>query len=169
MGVRVPARLSWAVERLALHGNERVLEIGCGPGVAVSLVADRLTGGRITGIDRSATAIGRAADRNAAHVAAGRVVLAQLDLTALEPTGPAFDTVFAVNVNLFWVRRPDAELHTLARRLRPGGALHLVFEPPAEEQLGRARDAVSAAFERCGFSAEVARKGSSLLCVTGRP
>lgn len=33
---------------------------------------------------------------------------------------------FAINVNLFWVRRPDRELAVLDRALRPGGMLHIL-------------------------------------------
>jgi len=56
---RVPDRISWAIELLDVSSADQVLEIGCGPGVAMALVCDRLSGGRITGIDRSATAIWR--------------------------------------------------------------------------------------------------------------
>jgi precorrin-6B methylase 2 len=65
-------RFVWAVDILALDPADRVLEVGCGHGVAVSLVCERLTSGRITAIDRSKKMIEMAARRNREHVAAGR-------------------------------------------------------------------------------------------------
>jgi cyclopropane fatty-acyl-phospholipid synthase-like methyltransferase len=38
----VPPRLLWAVEQLAIEPDDQVLEIGCGGGVAVWLICDRL-------------------------------------------------------------------------------------------------------------------------------
>jgi SAM-dependent methyltransferase len=112
--------------------GDRLLEIGCGPGVAVSLVCERLQGGRIVAIDRSATAIARATRRNAAHVAAGRAVFQTAALESLRPDDlpdgrDGFDTVFAMNVNLFWVRSPVRELELIRSLLRPGGALYLFY------------------------------------------
>jgi SAM-dependent methyltransferase len=112
--------------------DDRLLEIGCGPGVAVALVCQHLAGGRITAVDRSPTAIRRAAARNAGHVAAGRAVLRTADLESLRPhdlpEGPGgFDKVFAMNVNLFWVRTPARELELIRALLKPGGALFLFY------------------------------------------
>ena len=75
MASKPSERFVWAVDTLALEPADRVLEVGCGHGVAVSLVCERLTSGRITAIDRSQKMIEMAARRNREHVAAGRAVL----------------------------------------------------------------------------------------------
>lgn len=93
----VPERLAWAVETMAIGPDERVLEIGCGTGVAVALIARLFDGpaddargrrgrGQIVGIDRSQTMIARARERNAAHLASGCV---QLHTAAWTADGPS--------------------------------------------------------------------------------
>lgn len=99
--IRVPARIAWAVDLLDVAPDDQILEFGCGAGVAVALVCDRLDGGRITAIDRFATAIERTRARNAGHIAAGRAVLHQVDLARFRGEPGQFDKAFAVNVNVF--------------------------------------------------------------------
>src|SRR5262245_15382262 len=127
---RIPARLQWAVQLLDVCPEDEILEIGYGPGVAVSLVCERLAGGRITAIDWSTTAIERATKRNVDRIASGTAVFQQVDLAGLRLPGRRFDKIFAVNVNLFWVQPADAEIRIIRNLLRPNGAFHLVYETP---------------------------------------
>jgi ubiquinone/menaquinone biosynthesis C-methylase UbiE len=76
----VAERIRWAVETLSLEPSDRLLEIGGGPGVAASLVCERLDRGRLLLIDRSATAIERTRRRNPEHLASGRLALKRVDL-----------------------------------------------------------------------------------------
>jgi cyclopropane fatty-acyl-phospholipid synthase-like methyltransferase len=131
-GGTVPERIRWAVRTMAPAPDDHLLEIGCGPGVAVSLVCEHLAGGRIVAIDRSPTAIERATRRNAEHVASGKAALRTAALESLEAAellqgGPGFDKVFAMNVNLFWVRSPARELETIRAVLAPEGAFYLFY------------------------------------------
>lgn len=66
MADKVPDRLAWAAETIAPGPADRILEIGCGHGVLLSLLAGRLTSGTITAIDRSDKMVAAATARNAA-------------------------------------------------------------------------------------------------------
>jgi SAM-dependent methyltransferase len=172
-GRSIPERVVWAVQTLAVRPGDRLLEIGCGRGAAVSLICERLVDGRITAIDRSAVVIDAAARRNAECVRAGKAVFRCAELAAAEFAGERFDKVFAVNVNLFWVRPADRELRLVGRLLRPGGTLSLFYEPPTADLLADLRARTVGALTAAGFSGIKAVAPSSrarpLLCVVASP
>lgn len=146
----VPPRIKRAVDALQLSPGDRILEVGCGTGLGVELVCERLKSGRITGIDRSASAIAAAKQRNGRHLRSG---LARLRHTALAdyPDAPErFDKVFAVNVNVFWLA-PAAELRVICRILAPRGRLYLFYEPPSASQVPRIAQACRRFLEDGGF------------------
>ena len=155
---------------LRVEPGDRLLEIGCGRGLAVGLVCERLVGGTITAIDHSATAIAAARSRNAAHVAAGRASFETVALADVDLPPAAFDKVFAVNVNLFWVRPAVAEVAVVMRLLRPTGTVHLLFEPPSASQSAGLADMVSSVLAAGGFevTTAVAKSPASLIGVIGR-
>ena len=173
-GTTVPERIRWAVQVLAPAPGDHLLEIGCGPGVAVAAICRQLAGGRVVAIDRSATAIARAGRRNADCLASGRAVLRTAALEDLGPSdlpgaGHGFDKVFAMNVNLFWVRSPARELDLIRALLRPGGTLSLFYGYGTPTQGAPAvPDALLGHLTAGGFAAEV-RTGPSVAGVVARP
>ncbi|MHB1138673.1 MAG: class I SAM-dependent methyltransferase [Microthrixaceae bacterium] len=149
----VPLRLSWAVDGLALSPTDAVLEFGCGPGVAAGLAASAVPKGSVLAVDRSPTAVARARDHLAAHLAEGRVTVGQTPLGRLR-TERRFDVAFAVNVNLFWTADALAESQVLSTVLQPAGALHLVYDGPDRRALASAERA-AAALVRLGWTCSV--------------
>src|SRR5918992_3937726 len=107
---RPAERLVWAVETLGVRPDDRLLEVGCGHGVAVSLVCERLAGGSILGIDRSAKMIEMAARRNAAHVAAGRAAFQVPALHEADLGDTRFDIICAIHVPVLLRGDPRREL-----------------------------------------------------------
>jgi SAM-dependent methyltransferase len=146
MASRPSERFVWAVDTLALDPADRVLEVGCGHGVAVSLVCERLISGRITAIDRSEKMIEMAARRNREHVASGRAVLKTAALENADFADERFDKVFAFNVAPFWLH-PKEALGIVRRHLAPGGAVH-VFWDARHTPGGRGRDLADRLSER---------------------
>jgi ubiquinone/menaquinone biosynthesis C-methylase UbiE len=125
----VSERLRAVVERLDVQPDDRVLEIGCGHGVAATYVCERLATGRLTAVDRSPKMIAAAAHRNAAHVEAGRAEFIVAQLEELELGDRRFDKVFAVRVGLFH-REPERARAIVERYLAPGGRILSSFDPP---------------------------------------
>jgi ubiquinone/menaquinone biosynthesis C-methylase UbiE len=122
-------RLRAVVERLDIDPDDRVLEIGCGHGVAATMVCGRLDGGRLTAVDRSRKMIEAAKRRNAAFVEAGKAEFLVAKLEDLDLGDRRFDVIFAVRVGLF--HREPERAHALAERwLAPGGSVHAFFDPP---------------------------------------
>jgi cyclopropane fatty-acyl-phospholipid synthase-like methyltransferase len=125
----VSERLKRVVDRLDIQPGDRVLEIGCGHGVAATMVCERLDGGRLTAIDRSAKMVDAAVRRNAEHVEAGRAEFFVSTFEDADLGERRFDKIFAVRVGLF--HREPARARELAERwLAPGGTLLAVFDEP---------------------------------------
>jgi ubiquinone/menaquinone biosynthesis C-methylase UbiE len=125
----VSERLRRIVDELGIRPDDRVLEIGCGHGVAATFVCERLDGGRLTAIDRSPKMIDAAARRNAAYVEAGTAEFLVAALEDADLGDRRFDVVFAVRVGLFH-REPDRARRLASAHLAPGGRLRAVFDPP---------------------------------------
>jgi SAM-dependent methyltransferase len=160
---KVPERIRLAVHQVDPQPGEQILEIGCGPGVAAALVAERIDRGHLVAIDRSATAIGRASARNAANL--DRVTFVETSMDGYEPDR-AFDKVFAVNVNVFWTSAADKELDLVRRCLRPGGTLYLCYEAPGGRPSERVVNRVTTALARHEFM--ISMRSRPLLTFTGR-
>jgi SAM-dependent methyltransferase len=120
-------RFVWAVDTLEVRPAERLLEVGCGHGVAVSLVCERLTRGTITAIDRSPKMIAMARRRNREHVDAGRAVLEVSALEDADLGDRRFDKVFAFNVAPFWLQ-PKAAFASVREYLTRDGAFYLFWD-----------------------------------------
>ena len=69
MPTGISPRLQAIVDALPIGPASRVLEIGCGPGVAARAVAGRLRTGQVLATDRSATAIAQARRGSAEEIA----------------------------------------------------------------------------------------------------
>ncbi len=123
----VPDRISWAVSVVDPGPADRLLEFGCGPGVAAELICARLDQGMLLAVDRSAVAVDRTRRRNADHVRAGRLEVRECALTDLRLPAGSLDHAFGVNVNVFWTGSASGELAVLHAALRPGGRLSVLY------------------------------------------
>lgn len=149
-------RQRWAVELVAASTPGTVLEIGCGPGAALALLTEALPGARVLGVDRSATAVRRAAARLAEVPGGSRVTLEQVAIADLDLPDAGIDAAFGVNVNVFWTSPARRELAVLRRVLRPGGVLHLVYEPPGPDPW--VLEGVEASLASAGWTSTVSRR-----------
>ena len=138
MASKASERFVWAVDTLEVRPADRLLEVGCGHGVAVSLVCERLTTGTITAIDRSPKMIEMATRRNRRHVDAGRAVLEAVALEDADLGDRRFDKVFAFNVAPFW-QQPEAALADIREHLARDGAVY-IFWDACHSSPERARD-----------------------------
>jgi trans-aconitate 2-methyltransferase len=108
------------LDRLALRGNERVLDVGCGTGRLTELLAERLPHGHAIGIDQSANMLTTARTAMRASVR-GRVAFLHADAAAL-PIAGAADAIFST-ATFHWVLDHPRLFRSLFTALRPGGRL----------------------------------------------
>lgn len=120
------ARSRWAIDLLELQPADRLLEVGCGPGVALEIAATQAA--TVVGVDRSEVMITQARRRNRAAVHDGRVSLCVAPIESLPALGAPFDKVLAVNTVGFWTDA-IAGLGTVRERLRAGGTIAVVSQP----------------------------------------
>lgn len=134
----ISSRLLEIVESLPLRRGLRVLEIGCGPGVAARAIAERLGTGHVLGIDRSPRAVAQAISGSRPLISAGVLSFRQVAVEdfVLEAGERPYDLAFAVRVGVLDGRHPEKQQAALARiraALRKGGRLFIDGGDPLRE------------------------------------
>jgi ubiquinone/menaquinone biosynthesis C-methylase UbiE len=113
------------VELLDVRPDDRVLELGCGHGVAVTLIAERLAAGggtgTVLGVDRSAKMTAAAATRNAEHVAAGRATFVCTTFEDADFGDQRFDRIFGIHFPPLLRHDPEGTRARVEKLLAPGG------------------------------------------------
>jgi SAM-dependent methyltransferase len=167
-------RFIWAVDTLEVRPADRLLELGCGHGVAVSLVCERLTTGTITAIDRSPKMVEMATRRNREHVDAGRAVLEAVALEDADLGDRRFDKIFAFNVAPFWLQ-PEVALGAIRGHLAHDGAAYIFWDArhSAPERVQDLGSELANRLREGGFSVDRVLvedlRPVPAVCVIGRP
>jgi ubiquinone/menaquinone biosynthesis C-methylase UbiE len=148
-------RNAWAVSLLDVQRNDRALEIGFGPGIAIRELARLAAGGYVCGLDHSEVMQRQAARRNAEAVRRGQVELRLGRAEDLPALDTRFDKILAVNALQFW-DQPAEPLRELRGMLRSGGRIAIAFQPRgpgASDRAARTRgQQIAMALRDAGFS-----------------
>jgi ubiquinone/menaquinone biosynthesis C-methylase UbiE len=166
-------RGEWVLSQLDVRGNERVLEIGFGPGTDVRRAAAHAR--HVSGVDPSAVMLSQARRRNQRAIAAGCVDLRLGAMPALPFQSGRFDKAFSINTFQFW---PDKirGLQELKRVMKPGGIVAIAVQPrnagATEVTAHETGQQIATALAAAGFSdlrlAFKQMKPVSTACVTAK-
>ena len=147
----------WMVDCLQVGPDDRILDVGCGPGLAVAVAAG-VSEGPVVGVDASDTMVRLARRRNRVAIRQGRVEIRRADAARLPYPDCHFTRAGSLNSLQFWTSPQDG-LTELYRVLEPGGRVAVVLmarsdDPPGpgtprwmEETMDRVRTAGFAGLE----------------------
>jgi ubiquinone/menaquinone biosynthesis C-methylase UbiE len=166
-------RNAWAVSLLDVRPEDRVLELGFGPGLAIRELSRIAAEGYVCGIDHSELMLRWARRRNADGLRRGVVDLRLGSVDELPAFDEPFDKILAVNAMMFW-GEPVARLAELRRLLGPGGLIAVAYQPRGpgatdETSAAKGRE-IAAALIRAGFTEvrlETMRLKPAVVCALG--
>jgi len=111
------------LDRMGLSPADSVLDVGCGAGWLLHLLAERVTEGRVVGMDVSDEMV-RHARRNCADLAQVMAVTGSVDEIPWE--NAFFTKAISVESAYYWPD-PAAGLQEIFRVLRPGGSTWILI------------------------------------------
>ncbi|WP_292530619.1 methyltransferase domain-containing protein [Methylocystis sp.] len=161
------------LDRLGIKPGERVIDLGCGPGYVLSLLAERVgPGGSVIGLERDAR-FASLARRYVAERALSQVEVIEGDAFDTGQPRASFD---GAHMRLVLVNVPDPQriVREMASLVRPGGwvasfeadLLSLNCDPPSAEWI-RLLDAYKAYSDAQGIDLCIGRRTHSLFRAAG--
>lgn len=153
------ARHVAAVKALGPIRSKRLLDVGCGHGVATRLLCEGATEGNVVAVDRSARMITATARSCDTHIRSGQLTLIEGDFED-QVFEEAFDGIIAVNVD-FPLHKDKGWADALTRALRTGGQTVLVLEAPSLEKVDVFAQRISEALTPLGFEVQSTISGTT--------
>jgi ubiquinone/menaquinone biosynthesis C-methylase UbiE len=147
------------IKLLGIRPDDKVLEVGFGPGVGIQLLLERITGGWVAGVDQSQEMIRQAAARNSSALRNRRVDLRYGSVQKLPFADATFDKALAINSMQVW---PDARagLKEIRRVLKPGGTVALCFTVNS----GQSKDGIAESLAAAEFARVRVVDQANLFC-----
>ena len=108
------------IGELDLHGDERILDLGCGDGTLTAQLADAAPEGSVLGVDAPVGMIETARTLERPNLAFRLMDVVEMDFE------DEFDVVFS-NATLHWVRDHGKALDAVYKALRSDGVLRIQF------------------------------------------
>lgn len=137
----------WVISLLEVQPDDKVLEVGFGPGVGIEMLAAAASTGYVAGVDYSREMVEQAKARNMKAIEAGLVQLQYGSAEALPFADDKFDKSLAINSMQVW---SDAMvgLREMRRVMKVGGKIAIGFTP----QSGQSSSRLPEMFTTAGFS-----------------
>ena len=132
----------WALSELEAEvvNPSEILDIGCGGGRNAATMLQKYPSAKVTAIDYSPLSVEKAKEYNKAMIAAGRCVVQEGDVSALDLDPGKFDLATAFETIYFWPGLKECFME-VAKVLKPGGYFLIVNEVDG-------RNAASLKFEK---------------------
>ena len=123
-------------ETLSVKGSDHILEIGCGTGSLIKIIADELENGIVEGIDFSKTMISMAKKKNKKHIGKKKAIIRLGNFNELQFENNSYDKIFSVNTIYFW-KNPVITISKAFDLLKVNGMIVLGFHNKEEmEKMG---------------------------------
>lgn len=106
------------IKNLNIKPNDKILEIGYGPGLGVQHIAKNFSSCQIVGIDFSELMHKKASKRNKQYIEQNRVDLLFGDFIDTEINTKDFDKIYCLNVVYFWdnLQKPFEKIKSLLKK-----------------------------------------------------
>ena len=123
----------WGLAHLRTIAPETIVELGCGGGRNAGTLLEKYPCSKVTAIDYSEVSVGKSFDYNRKMIDAGRCVVKQGDVSALDLPAESFDLATAFETIYFW---PGLEkcFAQVANVLKPGGTFMIVNESDGKDE-----------------------------------
>lgn len=149
------ARNRWTVDLLEVGSNDRVLEIGCGPGLSLAHCLSLIRDGCVVGIDHSDVMIAQASKRNASALKRGKLALFTGGIELPPTLGLTFTKALSVNVAQFFPDKTQL-FAAIAAAMAPRGLVAATYQPrharPTLADALRTADVFAEAMTKVGLS-----------------
>lgn len=119
--------VNWGINKLDINEESIILDVGCGGGKTIHTMSDKISKGKIYGIDISEEAVKSSIEENKNKVRIGQVVISQGDVANLSFEEEYFNFVTSMQTHIYW-QEIEKGFQEIYRVLKKNGTLHIVCE-----------------------------------------